>query len=68
MPVAVSAPDISTSKILLPGADQPVAVVGGQPVYLDPVWRRALQQMIDRQAALIVLANAIKAEVNAQHP
>lgn len=66
--MAVSAPDVSTAKILLPSADEPIARIDGVPVYLSPVWRRALQQVIDRQAALITLANAIKAEVNVHHP
>lgn len=67
-PVAVSTPAVSEAAILLPEASHPVAYIENGRVFLDPVWRRTLQKVVDRQREIAVLANAIRTEVNTQHP
>lgn len=59
MPVAVDA-----NTVRVPDASQPIGYVNNdrsKPVYIDPVWLRFILAQAE-------LANATKAEVDAQHP
>jgi hypothetical protein len=59
---------VTEKKIALPADQHPICYIGGEPVRLDPVWRRALQDIIDRQAAIAELLNATRDEVDTHHP
>lgn len=69
--MAVSKPAVTEKPVRLPDASQPFGYVDGdrdKPVYIDPVWYRALLALADRDAVIADLVNAVRAEVNAQHP
>lgn len=66
--MAVSEAPVTERKLVLPDPKHPIAYIDGRPIYLDPVWRRFLQEIADRQAAAAVLINAVRAEVNLRHP
>lgn len=66
--MAVSTPAVEERRIRLPDDSHPIAYQKDGLIYLDPVWRRVLQAVIDRQHEIAVLANAIRTEVNTQHP
>lgn len=69
--MAVNGSAVSEVAVRLPDDSHPFGYIGGdrsKPVFLDPVWRRFLQEVVNREQATAVLANAILTEVNTQHP
>ena len=52
---------VNKPKVVLPASHHPIAMVNGQPVFIDPVWYRSLKLLEE-------LANATRNEVNTRHP
>ena len=64
--MAVSGSAVTQTDIVLPDVNHPLIDV--RTGRIDPVWHRALSDMVRQGNAVKALANAILTEVNTQHP